>query len=144
MRINYFDLPALITIYQKTIEVSGGGISGIRDKGQIESILEHIKNDNYYPSFINKLTYLFFSLNRSHCFIDGNKRIAISASVLFLNYNGYLSRISDFIIEMENIAHHVAAGKIGKDLLEEIITAVIYDILDKDEGLKFKIVKAIS
>ncbi len=144
MEINYIDLPALLNIYQKTIEVSGGGEAGIRDKGQIESILEHIKNDLYYPSFINKLTHLFFSLNKFHCFTDGNKRIAISASVLFLTINGYFSRISEFIIEMENITHHVAAGEIDKDLLEEIITAIIYDTYNYDENLKFKIYKAIS
>lgn len=143
MGTNYFDLPTLLETYRKTIEVSGGGISGIRNKNQIDSVLEHIKNDTYYPTFIKKLTHLFFSLNKFHCFDDGNKRIAISAGVLFLNINGYIFRISDFIIEMENISYHVAAGKIDKCFLEEIISAIINDNFD-DEDLKFKIYKAIS
>ncbi len=143
METNYFDLPTLIKTYNKTIEVSGGGMSGVRNRNQIESVLEHIKNNDYYPSFVNKLTHLFFSLNKFHCFDDGNKRIAISAGVLFMNLNGYIFRISDFIREMENISYHVAAGKIHKELLEEIIAAVLFDEIDNEE-LKFKIYKAIS
>lgn len=143
MDVNYFDLRTLLKIYRKTIEVSGGGMSGVRDENQIDSVLEHIKNDDYYPSFIDKLTHLFFSLNKFHCFEDGNKRIAISAGVLFLNLNGYVFRVSDFIKEMENISYQVAAGKIDKPLLTEIITAVLYDNME-DEEIKFKIYKAIS
>lgn len=143
MGINYFDLPLLLRIYDKTIEVSGGGSSGIRDQGQIESVLEHIQNDEYYPNFEDKLTHLFFSLNKFHCFTDGNKRIAISAGVLFLNLNGYIFRVADFITEMENVSYHVAAGKINKDLLKEIITALINDDFN-NEDLKFKIYQAIT
>jgi len=44
---------------------------------------------------------------------------------------------------MENISYHVAAGKINKDLLHDIICAVISDSMD-DEELKLKILNAIS
>lgn len=143
MRTNYFNFNTLMRIYDKTISVSGGGSAGVLNRGQIESILEHIQNDDYYPTFIKKLTHLFFSLNKFHCFEDGNKRIAISAGALFLNLNGYLFRISDFITEMENISYHVAAGKIDKELLEEIITAIINDEFE-DEVLKLKIFHVIN
>ena len=143
MQTNYFDFATLMRIYEKTIIVSGGGSAGILHQGQIESILQHIRNDDYYPTFIKKLTHLFFSLNKFHCFEDGNKRIAISAGALFLNLNGYVFRISDFITEMENISYHVAAGKIDKEFLEEIITALINDEFN-DEILKLKIYRAIS
>lgn len=42
-----------------------------------------------------------------------------------------------------NISYYVAAGKIDKDLLKEIISAVIEDDMDR-EGLKLKILMAIS
>ena len=143
MRTNYFDFDTLMRIYDKTISVSGGGSAGVLNRGQIESILDHIQNDDYYPTFIEKLTHLFFSLNKFHCFEDGNKRIAISAGVLFLNLNGYIFRISDFITEMENISYHLAAGKIDKEFLEEIITAIVNDEFE-DETLKLKLFRAIS
>ncbi len=82
MSVVYFNFEMLYRIYRKTIEVSGGGSSGIKDQGQIESVLQNIQNDLYYPEFEDKLTHLFFALNKFHCFHDGNKRIAISAGVL--------------------------------------------------------------
>lgn len=48
-----------------------------------------------------------------------------------------------FLREMENISYHVAAGNIGKDLLGEVITAVINGDMDSEE-LKLKILEAIS
>ena len=44
---------------------------------------------------------------------------------------------------MENISYHVAAGNIDKDLLHEIILAVINGD-ENDEELKLKILNAIS
>ena len=60
-----------------------------------------------------------------------------------MNLNGYVFRISDFITEMENISYHVAAGKIDKDFLKEIITAILYDESNNEE-LKLKILNAIN
>ena len=51
--------------------------------------------------------------------------------------------VSKFIIEMENIAVHVADNRIEKDLLFEIIKSLIYD-KDYCEELKLKIISAIS
>lgn len=107
------------------------------------SVLEHIQNDLYYPAFEDKLAHLFFSANKFHCFEDGNKRIAISLGAQFLLLNGYVFVASRFMREMENISYHVAAGRIDKDLLKEIISAVIEDRMD-DEELKMKIFHAIS
>ncbi len=44
---------------------------------------------------------------------------------------------------MENISYHVAAGNIDKDLLHEIVTAVIKGD-ENDEELKLKIIHAIA
>ncbi len=143
METIYFTYDRLINIYNKTIEISGGGASGVLDDGRIKSIIEHIKNDDYYNTFEEKLTHIFYSFARSHCFVDGNKRIAIAAGVLFMNLNGYTFRIKEFITEMENYSLHVASGKIEKDLLREIIEAIIMDELDR-EVLKLKIYDAIK
>lgn len=61
----------------------------------------------------------------------------------FLLLNGYVFVAKRFIHEMENISYHVAAGKIDKDLLKEIICAVIEDDMGC-KGLKLKILMAIS
>ncbi len=139
----YITLDQAVETHRKTVEVSGGGAMGALNLGQLDSVLEQIQNDLYYPSFEEKLTHLFFSANKFHCFEDGNKRIAISLGAQFLLLNGYVFVASRFMWEMENISYHVAAGRIDKDLLKEIICAVIEDRMD-DEELKLKIFHAIG
>ncbi len=143
MAIMYLTLEQAIETHKKTVEVSGGGLLGHLDIGILDSVLCHIQNDEYYPTFEDKLTHLFFSACNFHCFQDGNKRIAISLSAQFLLFNGYVFVAKSFIHEMENISYHVAAGKIGKDLLHDIICAVINDEMDNEE-LKLNILNAIS
>ncbi len=139
----YITLEQAVETHRKTVVVSGGGAMGQLNIGQLDSVLENIQNDLYYPSFEEKLTHLFFSANKFHCFEDGNKRIAISLGAQFLLLNGYVFVASRFMREMENISYHVAAGRIDKDLLKEIICAVIEDQMD-DEELKLKIFHAIG
>ncbi|MBT4265073.1 MAG: type II toxin-antitoxin system death-on-curing family toxin [Deltaproteobacteria bacterium] len=143
MKIVYPDLEQAINTHRKTVEVSGGGAVGHLDMGKLDSVLTHIQNDDYYPTLEDKLTHLFFSACKFHCFEDGNKRIAITLSVQFLLLNGYLYCVREFLREMENISYYVATDNINKDLLKEIITAIVNQDQD-DESLKLKILRAIS
>ena len=143
MTIIYLTLDQVVETHQKTVEVSGGGLTGQLELGKLESVLQHIQNDDYYPTFEDKLTHLFFSTNKFHSFQDGNKRLAIALGAQFLLFNGYLFVAKHFLREMENVSYHVATGKIDKPLLKEIISAVINDEMD-DESLKMKILHAIS
>lgn len=143
MGIVYLTLDQAIDTHAKTVEISGGGTLGHLELGTLDSVLQNIQNDDYYPSFEDKLTHLFFSACKFHCFQDGNKRIAITLSAQMLLLNGYLYCVSSFIREMENISYHVAAGKINKDLLHEAITAHLAEESDSEE-LKLKIWHAIA
>jgi death-on-curing protein len=143
MSIIYLTIEQAVEVHRKTVEVSGGGVLGHIELGKLESVLQHIQNDDYYPTFEDKLTHLFFSACKFHCFQDGNKRIAITLCAQMLLLNGYLYCSGHFIREMENISYHVAAGNIDRDLLHEIITAVITGD-ENDEGLKLKIFHAIA
>ena len=80
----------------KTIKYSGGGTYEHFDLGSLESVLQNIQNDDYYPTFVDKLTHLFFCTCEFHCFADGNKRLAITLSAQFLLLNGYLSVAKNF------------------------------------------------
>jgi len=139
----YLTIEQAIDVHRKTVEISGGGVLGHLDMGRLESVLEHIQNDDYYPTFEEKLTHLFHSACKFHCFQDGNKRIAISLGAQFLLLNGYLFVAGKFLREMENITYHVAADRIDKQLLGEIMTAIINGEED-DEELKLKILHAIN
>lgn len=143
MEIIYLTLDQALEVHRKTVEISGGGASGLLDSGRLESVLQHIQNDDYYPTFEAKLTHLFFCACKFHCFEDGNKRIAITLCAQMLLLNGYLYCTDTFMREMENISYHVAAGNIDKSLLHEVIAAVINETLD-NETLKLSIYHAIS
>lgn len=142
MRLIYFTSAYAINIHDKIIEISGGR-EGIKNFGNIDSPLHHIQNDDYYPTFEEKLTHLIFSFNKFHAFNDGNKRTSIAMGAFFLEVNGLDVFTNKFIIEMENIAVTVADNLIGKDLLQEIISAIINEI-DYSDELKLKIINALS
>ncbi|MDZ7818844.1 MAG: Fic family protein [Aliarcobacter sp.] len=143
MSLIYISIEQAIETHGNTIDVSGGGVKGHLEIGKLESCLAHIQNDDYYPTFEEKLCHLFFCANKFHSFQDGNKRIAISLGAQFLLLNGYVFLVPIFIREMENISYYLAEGKIPKDLLLKIINAVLNDELD-DESLKLEIFNAIS
>ncbi len=137
------DINELVSLHQKTIEVSGGGTVGILSLNSLCAALDHIQNDDYYPTFEDKLTHLFYVANKSHSFQDGNKRIAITVGSIFLLKNGYINAAKEFLYRMEIISYHVAASNIDKELLHEIITSILNEA-DFSEELKLKIASAIS
>jgi death-on-curing protein len=128
----------------KTIEYSGGGSTSELNIGYLESALEHIQNDDYYPTFEDKLVHLIWSINRNHAFMDGNKRLSITLGVQFLSLNGYLFCIERFLREMENISYHLAAGRIDKELLTELVHSFLENENDFCEELKLKLFLAID
>ncbi len=137
------DIDLVEDIHKRTVEISGGGTLGQLELTKLESVLSHIQNDDYYPTFEDKLTHLFFCVCKFHCFLDGNKRLALALSTQVLLMNGYLRCARTFLQDMENISYHVANGNIDKNLLREIIVAQINQDMD-DEALKLKIVNATS
>ncbi len=138
----YFDANHAIEVHDTIIERSGG-LQGIRDNGQLESILEHVQNDLYYPTILEKTVHVFYSFNKGHVFSDGNKRSSLALSAYFLEINGYDFIINKFISEMENIAVSVADNLIDKDLLSEIVGSILFEYEYSDE-LKMKIINALS
>ncbi len=140
----YIDIEQAVRIHKKTVQVSGGGDVGAINIGLLESVLDHIQNDDYYPAFEDKLTHLVYAVNKNHSFSDGNKRLSISLGIQFLNINGYLFCLGRFITEMANISYHMAVGLIEKDLLRQIIYSILDNQRDFDEALKFEIYSIIS
>lgn len=138
----YFTVEYAIEVHDNIVRESGG-FFGVRDRGLIESTIEHMKNDFYYPEIEDKLTHLFYSINKNHCFNDGNKRASLALSVYFLYLNGLEVLAEKFILTMENIVVDVADNRIDRDLLFEIIQSILYEE-DFSEELKIKIIHAKS
>lgn len=141
-RFFYFDVSHAIRTHDWIIENSGG-MAGTKDIGQLESPLEHIQNDLYYPELEDKLTHLVFSINKNHAFHDGNKRSSLALGAYFLELNDFDYIVHHFIVEMENIAVWVADNVINKSLLHQLITSILYDD-DYSESLKLELYRAIQ
>ena len=142
--INYISMASAQEIHRLTIMHSGGGVYEHLDLGRLDSVLTNIQNDEYYPTFADKLTHLFYCTCQFHCFADGNKRLAITLSAQFLLINGYMSIAKYFFEVTENISYQVAAGKIDKELLHRILTAILKGTYDEDEELKLDLFHAID
>ena len=138
----YFDVSHAIRTHDWIIENSGG-MAGTKDIGQLESPLEHIQNDLYYPELEDKLTHLVFSINKNHAFHDGNKRSSLALGAYFLELNDFDYIVHHFIVEMENIAVWVADNVIDKNLLHQLITSILYDD-DYSESLKLELYRAVQ
>lgn len=138
----YFDTDHAVKTHDKILEISGGN-PGILDIGRLDATLEHIKNDDYYPTFEEKLTHLVYSVNKGHCFSDGNKRTSIALGAFYLEVNGLDLFVSKFLIEMENICVAIADNIIDKDLLGEIIISLLNEE-EYDETLKLRIISALN
>ncbi len=138
----YFTVAYAIDIQNNIIEISGG-FKGLKDVRYLESPLEQIQNDDYYPNFTQKLCHLVFAINKFHAFNDGNKRTSIAMGAYFLIINGFSPVVNRFIIEMENIAVAVADNIIDKALLQDIIDSIISEV-EYSETLKLEMIHAIA
>jgi death on curing protein len=139
--ILYFYIHHAIKQHDWIIETSGG-LAGVNNIGLLESALQHIQNDLYYPDLHHKLTHLIFAINKFHAFTDGNKRSSIVLGAYLLEINGRQLLVKKFSSEMENIAVWLADGKITKELLGELIESLIFEE-DYSESLKLKLALAV-
>jgi death-on-curing family protein len=125
--MNYFDIDEAVELHDMIID-SMGGAKGYNQTslGYLASALEHIKNDEYYPTFLDKLTHLVFSCTKFHPFLDGNKRTAIYLGVFLLELNKQEGYFVHFAVTMEDVVVRLAENSISKDELREIIKEILY------------------
>ncbi|MGE4511295.1 MAG: type II toxin-antitoxin system death-on-curing family toxin [Sulfurimonadaceae bacterium] len=142
LQIFYFDTKHAIEVHDWIIDNSGG-LHGYREIGLLDSALEHIQNDMYYPTFEEKLKHLVYAVNKFHPFNDGNKRSSLVLGAYFLELNGYGYCVRKFVQEMEEIVVWLAESKIKDDLLLEIVESII-NSEEFSESLKLKIFEAVA
>jgi death-on-curing protein len=126
--IVYFDKKLALEQYDTVLSVSGaesGVLHGILKEGQLVSALDFMRNDDYYPTFTDKLSYIVYSIVDGHCFTDGNKRTALILGGLFLQINGYEHLVGKFFIEMENIVLWIAAGLLPRSTLISVVEDIV-------------------
>ncbi|EAH4639648.1 type II toxin-antitoxin system death-on-curing family toxin [Campylobacter jejuni] len=123
--MNYISFDEILSLHDEIIE-NIGGLKGYNDKqiGLLKSALEHMQNDDYYPSFYEKLTHLIFACVKFHPFLDGNKRTAIYSAVYFIRLNKQ-DEVKEFIVKMEQVVVDLAENKIDKEKLLKLLQEII-------------------
>jgi death-on-curing protein len=110
----WLDTDIVLDIHAEQLAIFGGG-DGMRDLGLLESALARPLNKFAYgETDIAALAAAYaFGIARNHPFVDGNKRAAFGAMIVFLGLNGI-----DLDVPSEDataIILEVAAGEIEED-----------------------------
>jgi len=99
-----------------------GGAAGLRDDGLLRFALERPVNKRQYEQAgLPALAAAYaFGLAKNHAFIDGNKRMAFLAMVVFLRNNGV--RFAPDQAEATTMIRSLAAGEVSEESLTRWIT----------------------
>ncbi len=104
----YLSADELLHVAQRVV----GGVV-VRDAGLLESAAARpetqVGGQDAYPDLVTKCAALLHSLARNHALVDGNKRLALAASIVFLGVNGM--RLAATNDEAYDLVMDVAAGR---------------------------------
>jgi death-on-curing protein len=93
-----------------------GGALGVRDRGLLESALAMpsatFAGEYLHPSLPEQAAAYLFHLVKNHPFVDGNKRVGLACSLVFLRLNGISIRATDD--DLVDIVMGVAEGRRSK------------------------------
>jgi len=91
--VEYLDLDDLLIL------MGDLGVGPVRDIGLLDSAAARPRStafgDDAYATLPIKAAALLHSLARNHAIVDGNKRLAWLATVVFLDLNGHTTRLTD-------------------------------------------------
>ena len=102
--------------------VNALGAGPVRDLGLLDSACHRPSASFFgqeaYPTLTGKAAALMHSPAGNHALVDGNKRLALLATAVFLRINGYLDLTDDeaFALTMSVAAGQLDADGIGKQL----------------------------
>jgi death on curing protein len=108
----YLTLAELIHVAERTL----GTEVPVRDSGLLQSGLARPQATAFgtdaYPSLEEKAAALLHSLARDHALVDGNKRLALAATIAFQGING--RRLTLTNDEAYELVMSVAAGELDE------------------------------
>jgi len=116
--LKHLTVEAVKAIHREVLAAHGGA-AGIRDETLLESAVAAPQASMMGQPLISDpleiaAAYLFY-ICRNHPFLDGNKRTALAACLVFLEENGLLPDRKLPIDDWEQIVVDVASSKIDRD-----------------------------
>ena len=116
MMIEYLSEQQILHLHRSLLADTGGA-DGLRDRGMLQSALARpaasFAGQDLYVSLSEKAAALMHSLVSNHAFVDGNKRVAIAATELFLLANGH--RLEADTDALEQLTLAAAASEFGRE-----------------------------
>lgn len=92
MTVEYLSVAQVLALHALQLRRYGGP-PGLRDRGALESAVARAAatfgGEDLYPDIPEKAAALMSSLALNHPFVDGNKRVAAFAAIVFAESNGY-------------------------------------------------------
>jgi len=116
--LKHLTVEAVKAIHREVLAAHGGA-AGIRDETLLESAVAAPQASMMGQPLISDpieiaAAYLFY-ICRNHPFVDGNKRSALAACLVFLEENGLLPNRKLPINDWEQFVVDVASSKIARD-----------------------------
>jgi len=90
--IIYLTKEDILTANKIAVEEFGDGLQGFDDSCVEKRVVEpqtKYFGEEQYPGIFKKASLYWYKITISHCFLDGNKRTGLIATMLFLELNGY-------------------------------------------------------
>lgn len=118
-KIRFLSRSTVVSLHRESL-AEHGGLDGVRDEGLLQSALHRCVNKAEYEpeaSIPQLAAALAFGLAMNHPFNDGNKRIALIASFVFLELNGH--RVEADEVEAYEVFMDLAAGKLTEQELAD-------------------------
>lgn len=121
----FLSIEDVILIHKNQIELYGGA-KDIRDHGLLESAINQpmatFDGISLHPSLFDKAAAYLYYLCKNHPFLDGNKRVALASSLVFLDINGY--EILDPNEILYNFVIGVAEGQYKLEEIKKILESL--------------------
>lgn len=112
----FFDYEQVLKIHSILIAKTGG-IDGVRDKNLLDSALKSpfqtFDGAELYQTILDKSSQFCYSLIENHPFLDGNKRIGVHLTLLFLKLNSI--KLSYSQSELIEFGLNIASGKMNSN-----------------------------
>jgi len=122
--VKYLELDDVLAIGCEVLGLDTDALVRVADLGLADSAVARprasFQGEEFYPTIEAKAASLLYGLARNHAFIDGNKRVAVLATLQFLNGNGLDLDLSP-IEEAFKTAVSVASGDLSLEDLTDWI-----------------------
>jgi death-on-curing protein len=115
VKVRFLGLEEVLALHAEQVELYGGSV-GVRDLGLCESAVatpEASFGVDYLHGTLPEMAAAYlYHLAQNHAFVDGNKRVALAATFMFLYMNGLVLECEED--EIVELTLGVAAGRITK------------------------------